>query len=59
MKGVNVEIMGQSLTVASDDGDEWARNLAATVDAKIKHIRASGQSVNSINLSGCAGIIRR
>ena len=34
MKGVNVEIMGQSLTVASDGGDEWARYLAATVDDK-------------------------
>src|ERR1700689_651631 len=56
MKGVNVEIMGQSLTVASDGGDEWARNLAATVDAKIKHIRASGQSVNSINLAILAAL---
>ena len=56
MKGVNVEIMGQSLTVASDDGDEWARNLAATADAKIKDIRASGQSVNSINLAILAAL---
>jgi cell division protein ZapA (FtsZ GTPase activity inhibitor) len=56
MKGVNVEIMGQSLVVASDSGDEWARNLAATVDAKIKNIRASGQSVNSINLAILAAL---
>jgi cell division protein ZapA (FtsZ GTPase activity inhibitor) len=56
MKGVNVEIMGQSLTVASDGGDEWARSLAATVDEKIKHIRASGQSVNSINLAILAAL---
>ena len=50
MKGVNVEIMGQQLTVASDGGDEWARTLAAAVDEKIKAIRASSQTVNSINL---------
>ncbi len=56
MKGVNVEIMGQSLMVASDGGDEWARSLAATVDAKIKNIRASGQSVNSINLAILAAL---
>ncbi len=36
MKGVNVEIMGQSLTVMSDSGDEWAKTLAATVDEKNK-----------------------
>ena len=56
MKGVNVEIMGQSLVVASDSGDEWARSLAATVDEKIRDIRASGQSVNSINLAILAAL---
>ena len=49
MKGVNIEIMGQNLTVASDGGDEWARYLAATVDDKIKQIRAGINNVNSIN----------
>jgi len=39
MKGINVEIMGQSLTVSSDSGDEWAKALAATVDEKISYIR--------------------
>ncbi len=56
MKGVNVEIMGQSLVVASDNGDEWARSLAAAVDEKIRLIRASGQSVNSINLAILAAL---
>jgi cell division protein ZapA len=56
MKGVNVEIMGQQLTVASDNGDEWARTLAAAVDEKIKKIRASGQTVNSINLAILAAL---
>jgi cell division protein ZapA (FtsZ GTPase activity inhibitor) len=49
MKGVNVEIMGQNLTVSSDGGDEWARYLAATVDDKIRQIRAGVSNVNSIN----------
>ena len=50
MRGVNVEIMGQNLLVASNDGDDWAKTLAATVDAKIQTIRAGSQSVNSVNL---------
>jgi cell division protein ZapA len=56
VKGVNVEIMGQQLTVASDGGDEWARTLAAAVDEKIKVIRASGQTVNSTNLAILAAL---
>jgi cell division protein ZapA len=56
MKGVNVEIMGQRLIIASDDGEEWARTLAATVDAKIKAIRASSQTVNSTNLAILAAL---
>ena len=56
MKGVNVEIMGQQLTVASDHGDEWARALAAAVDEKIRTIRASSQTANSINLAILAAL---
>jgi cell division protein ZapA len=56
VKGVNVEIMGQNLVVASNDGDDWARALAAAVDEKIKAIRASGQSVNSVNLAILAAL---
>jgi cell division protein ZapA (FtsZ GTPase activity inhibitor) len=50
MRGVSVQIMGQNLVVASDEGDDWAKALAATVDAKIEDIRASSQSVNSVKL---------
>jgi cell division protein ZapA (FtsZ GTPase activity inhibitor) len=50
MRGVNVEIMGLNLVVASNDGDDWAKALAATVDEKIRTIRANTQSVNSVNL---------
>jgi cell division protein ZapA len=56
VKGVNVEIMGQQLIVASDGGDDWARTLAAAVDEKIKAIRASSQTVNSINLAILAAL---
>jgi cell division protein ZapA len=56
MKGVNVEIMGQNLVVASDIGDEWAKALATTVDEKIRDIRASGQTVNSVNLAILAAL---
>jgi len=50
MRGVTVEIMGQNLVVASNDGDDWARHLAAAVDEKIRTIRANSQTVNSVNL---------
>jgi cell division protein ZapA len=56
MKGVNVEIMGQNLVVASDAGDDWARALAAAVDEKIKYIRANSQTVNSVNLAILAAL---
>ncbi len=56
MKAVNVEIMGLSLTVASEDGDEWVRNLAQTVDQRIRQIQAGGRTVNSINLAILAAL---
>jgi cell division protein ZapA (FtsZ GTPase activity inhibitor) len=56
VKGVNVEIMGQQLVVASDGGDEWARTLAAAVNDKIRAIRASSQTVNSTILAILAAL---
>ena len=56
MKGVNVEIMGQSLTVMSDSGDEWAKTLAATVDEKINYIRANSRVVNSVSVAILAAL---
>lgn len=50
MKGVNVQIMGQNLVVASDAGDEWVKAVAETVDEKIRNIRAGTQTVSSVNL---------
>lgn len=56
MKGVNVQIMGQNLVVASDAGDEWVRAVASTVDEKIKDIRAGSQTVSSVNLAILAAL---
>ena len=56
MKGVNVEIRGQTLTVMSDGGDEWARALAATVDEKISYIRANSRAVNSVSVAILAAL---
>lgn len=56
MKGVNVQIMGQSLVVASDAGDEWVKAVAETVDEKIRNIRAGTQTVSSVNLAILAAL---
>jgi cell division protein ZapA (FtsZ GTPase activity inhibitor) len=56
MKGVNVEIMGQNLVVASDADDDWVKSLAETVDERIKSIRASSQTANSVNLAILAAL---
>jgi cell division protein ZapA len=56
MKGVNVQIMGQSLIVASDAGDEWVKALAETVDERIKDIRAGSRTVNSVNVAILAAL---
>lgn len=54
--GVSVEILGQSLTVSSDHGDEWAKALAAAVDERIKLIRASSRAVNSVSVAILAAL---
>jgi cell division protein ZapA len=56
MKGVNVEIMGQNLVVASDAGDEWVKSVAETVDDRIQQLRKSAQTVNSVNLAILAAL---
>jgi|SRR5271155_4299057 cell division protein ZapA len=56
MKGVNVEVMGQNLVVASDADDEWVKTVAETVDERIKAIRASSQTANSVNLAILAAL---
>jgi cell division protein ZapA (FtsZ GTPase activity inhibitor) len=56
MKGVSVEIMGQNLTIASDAGDDWVKDLARAVDGKIKDIRAGAQAVSSVHLAILAAL---
>jgi cell division protein ZapA (FtsZ GTPase activity inhibitor) len=42
--------------VSSDHGDEWAKALAATVDERIKLIRANSRAVNSISVAILAAL---
>ena len=56
MKGVSVEIMGQNLTVASDGDDEWVKSVAGAVDERIKKLRASSNTVSSVNLAILAAL---
>jgi cell division protein ZapA len=56
MKNVNVEIMGQSLTVASDADDQWIKSVAEAVDDKIRRIRDNSRTVNSVNVAILAAL---
>ena len=56
MKGVSVEIMGQNLTVASNDADEWVKSVAGTVDERIRKLRANGNTVSSVNIAILAAL---
>jgi cell division protein ZapA len=55
-KGVSVQIMGQTLTVASEAGDEWVKSVAEAVDGKIRDIRAGTQAASSVNLAILAAL---
>src|ERR1700722_15425758 len=56
MKGVSVEIMGQNLTVASDENDEWVRSVAGTGGERIRPLRASGNRVRAVNSASLAAL---
>jgi len=56
MKGVSVEIMGQNLTVASTENDEWIKSVAGAVDERIRTIRANGNTVSSVNIAILAAL---
>jgi len=56
MSRVNVEIMGQSLVVASDADDDWVKAVAEAVDQKIKTIQAGTRPVNSIDVAILAAL---
>ena len=56
MKGVSVEIIGQNLTVASDENDEWVKSVAGTVDERIRKLRANSNTVSSVNIAILAAL---
>jgi cell division protein ZapA len=56
MKGVSVEIMGQNLTVASDENDAWVKSVAEAVDERIRKLRANGNTVSSVNIAILAAL---
>ncbi|MBF6569103.1 MAG: cell division protein ZapA [Candidatus Binataceae bacterium] len=53
---VNVEIMGLSLTVASDRGDEWVKALARQVNDRIREIQTRTRTVNSVSVAILAAL---
>jgi cell division protein ZapA len=56
MSRVNVEIMGQTLVVASDADDDWVKAVAEAVDQKIKTIQAGNRPVNTIDVAILAAL---
>jgi cell division protein ZapA len=56
MKGINVEIMGQSLLVAGEADEQWIKAVAETVDEKIRSISAATSTANSVNLAILAAL---
>ena len=56
MKGVNVQIMGQSLIVASDAGDEWVKSVAETVDERSRIFAPGARRSIRVNLAILAAL---
>lgn len=48
---VEVEIMGQRLTVASDDGPEHVRQVARLVDAQVRRLSESHPGTSIVHLA--------
>ena len=47
---VDVEIMGQRLTVTSDDGEEHVRQVAAFVDQQVRQLARGASTTVTMNL---------
>ena len=56
MKGVNVEIMGQSLTVASDGGDDWVKSWPRRWTRRSRISAPAEPGVSSVNLAILAAL---
>lgn len=48
---VDVEVMGQTYTVSSADGEEHVRRVAAFVDGKMREIAGSGRMASSFTVA--------
>ncbi len=53
---VEVEILGQKLSVASADGEEHVRRVAAYVERTMRDIAADGRVVSSLTVAVMAAL---
>ena len=53
---VDVEIMGQALTVSSDDGPDHVRAVARYVDDQMRAMAADGRAVATIDVALLAAL---
>ncbi|GEM_PF-198433 len=49
MKRVAVQILGQTLTVASDADEEWIKTLAENIDQRMREVQSKGRTVVSLS----------
>ncbi len=49
-QAVEVEIMGQRLTVSSDDGEEHVRQVAGYVDRQLRQLSRGRETTATLNL---------
>jgi cell division protein ZapA len=53
---IEVVIMGQTFSVASDDGEEHVRRVASYVDGKMREIASGGKVVSSYTAAVLAAL---
>ncbi len=53
---IAITIAGQSLTIRSDDDEQYVRALAAFVDGKIREISRGQQGITTLNLALTAAL---
>lgn len=53
---VEVQIMGQTFSVASDDGEEHVRRVAQYVDEKMREVTAGGRVASSFSAAVLAAL---
>ena len=55
-RAVDVKIMGQTFTVASDEGEEHVRAVAALVDSKMRELSVGPRVVATANVAILAAL---